>query len=251
MHDLADAYRSDGHEVFVLYGRGKKINESHVYKTGYEFEANLHHAISSISGNMYGGMFFSTLRIKRLLKRINPDVVHLHCLNGYFVNIPSLIAFLKKRNVKVILTNHADFMFTANCGYSLWCEKWKKEECRHCPRVKEFNGRFSLNRTHHFYLKMKKAFESAKNFDVTAVSPWLAKRCQIAPMFKNIPITSILNGVKLVTPPAESENPYLSIKANESTKIVLHVTSGFHYQEKGGHYIYPLAEKLKMQTFAL
>lgn len=245
VHDLANAYRRDGHEVFVLYGRGQKISEPHVYKTGYEFEANLHHAISSVSGNMYGGMFFSTLKIKRLLRKINPDVVHLHCLNGYFVNIPSLIAFLKKRKVKVILTNHADFMFTANCGYSLWCEKWKSEECRKCPRVKEFNGRFSLNRTHRFYLKMKKAFEGAKNFDITAVSPWLAKRCQIAPMFKGISVTSILNGVKFVTPPANIENPYLSIKANEATKIVLHVTSGFHYQEKGGHYIYPLADKLK------
>lgn len=246
VRDLAEAYRDDGHEVFVLYGRGKKINEPNVYKTGYEIEAGIHHAISRVSGNMYGGMPFSTLRLKRLLKKINPDVVHLHCLNGYFVNIPALLTFLKKRNVKVILTNHADFMFTANCGYSLWCNKWQSEECRRCPRVKEFNGRFSLNRTHHFYLKMKKAFEGARNFHITAVSPWLAKRCQIAPMFQQIPVISILNGVKIVSPAAdEPKDPYQEIKTDPTTKIILHVTSGFHYIEKGGRFIYSLAEKLK------
>lgn len=251
VRDLAEAYRDDGHEVFVLYGRGKRIHEPNVYKTGYEIEAGLHHAISRISGNMYGGMLFSTLRIKCLLKKINPDVVHLHCINGYFVNIPSLISFLKKRNVKVILTNHADFMFTANCGYSLWCDKWKKEQCRKCPRVKEFNGPLSLNRTHHFYLKMRKAFEKADNFHITAVSPWLAKRCQIAPMFDGIPVSSVLNGIKIAPMYNEGHDPYQSVRNNADTKIVLHVTSGFHYVEKGGRYIYPLADKLKDENIRL
>jgi len=246
--DLAEAYRKDGNDVYVLYGRGQKVREPKVCKTAYELESSFQHAISRISGNMYGGMPLSTMRIKRMINMINPDVVHLHCLNGYFVNIPSLLRFLKRRSCKVILTNHADFMFTANCGMSLWCEKWRTE-CHNCPRVKEFNGRFSLNRTHHFYKKMRKAIAGASNIQVTAVSPWLTKRCQESPMFSGLPVSTVLNGVKTASKIAVKENdPYLSIRKNSKTKIVLHITSGFHLREKGGHLLYTLANKLNKEN---
>lgn len=198
VENLKSEYLKDGHDVYVLYGRGAKINEPKVYKTGFEFESNVHHAISQVSENLYGGMFFSTLKLKRLLKKINPDVVHLHCLNGFFVNIYSIIKFLKTRNVKVILTNHADFMFTANCGFSLDCKKWKTDQCKNCPYVKEFNGKHSLTkRTHYFYKKMLNAFKGATNFVITGVSPALTKMIDEAPIFSGLPAVSINNGFKL------------------------------------------------------
>jgi glycosyltransferase involved in cell wall biosynthesis/O-antigen ligase len=244
--DLKDAYIKDGHDVYVLYGRGAKVDEAKVYKTGYEIESKFCHALAKISGNLYGGMWLSTLRLKRYLKKINPDVVHLHCLNGFFANLYSVIKFLKKRNVKVILTNHADFMFTANCGFSLDCTRWKTNECRGCPRVKEFNGNLSLNRTHHFYKKMERAFKGAKNFILTGVSPHLTGMLEQSPIFKDIPIVSVNNGFNLHDfLELDDYDPYKDIRSDEQTKIVLHVTSGFHLPDKGGDRLYLLAEKYK------
>ncbi len=245
VENLKNEYLKDGHDVYVLYGRGAKINEPKVYKTGFEFESNVHHAISKVSENLYGGMFFSTLKLKRLLKRINPDVVHLHCLNGFFVNIYSIIKFLKTRNVKVILTNHADFMFTANCGFSLDCKKWKTDQCKNCPYVKEFNGKHSLTkRTHYFYKKMLNAFKGATNFVITGVSPALTKMIDEAPIFSGLPAVSINNGFKLDDFAfVDQEDPYKKIRTDENTKIVLHVTSGFHLKDKGGYHLYDIAQR--------
>lgn len=248
--DLKREYLKDGHDVYVLYGRGKKINESKVYKTGYEFESKVHHAFSRVTENLYGGMFFSTLRMKRYLKKINPDVVHLHCLNGFFVNIYSIIKFLKKRNVKVILTNHADFMFTANCGFSLDCKKWKTSECKKCQHVKEFNGKYSVkNRTHHFFKKMERAFKGAKNFVITGVSPALCEMMEESPIFKDIPILSVNNGFNISDFSFISDkDPYVDIRKDEKTKIVLHVTSGFHLKDKGGFFLYDIAKRYQRQN---
>lgn len=248
--DLKREYLKDGHDVYVLYGRGKKVNEAKVYKTGYEFESKVHHAFSRVTENLYGGMFFSTLRLKRYLKKINPDVVHLHCINGFFVNIYSIIKFLKKRNVKVILTNHADFMFTANCGISLDCKKWKTAECRKCEHVKEFNGKYSVtHRTHHFFKKMKRAFKGAKNFVITGVSPALCEMMEESPIFKDIPVLSVNNGFNISDFSFISDkDPYIDIRKDEKTKIVLHVTSGFHLRDKGGFFLYDIAKKYQRQN---
>ena len=71
------------------------------------------------------GLYFPTKRLIKKIKKINPDIIHLQCINGDFVNIYYLLNWLKKSNKKVVLTLHAEFMYTGNCGNALQCEKWK------------------------------------------------------------------------------------------------------------------------------
>lgn len=241
VQDLFNHYRSLGHDANVAYGRGTKVSENHVFKVGSEIESNICHFFSKISGNMYGGMVFSTNKLISLIKRIKPDIIHLHCINGYFTNIYRLVRYLKNSRQKVVLTNHADFMFTANCGYSLWCNKWKNEECRRCPRVSEFNGRLSLNRTHVFYKKMSEAFKNMETLRVTAVSPWLSDRVKLSPIFKTFPVNTVLNGINISAPNfTNDENPFSSTNPNHK-KVVLYVTANFAEKEKGGEHIFSIA----------
>ena len=122
--DLHKALLAQGVESVVCYGRGEKVDEPHVYKTCGELYSKMNNLLSRIPGVMYGGCFFSTNRLMGIIKTEKPDVVHLQCINGYFVNIPRLIAWLKRRGIPTVLTLHDEFMFTANCGYALDCEKW-------------------------------------------------------------------------------------------------------------------------------
>ncbi|MFA5442461.1 MAG: glycosyltransferase [Bacilli bacterium] len=251
VNNLYDYYSVLGHEVSVAYGRGQLIKEKDIYKVGNEFEANVHHFFSKITGNMYGGMLFSTNKLIKIIQKIEPDIVHIHCINGYFTNIYRLIKFIKINKLKVVLTNHSDFMFTANCGYSLWCDNWKNKECRGCPRVKEFNGPFSLNRTHSFYIKMKKAFEGMTGIHVTGVSPWLTDRVKQSPIFSSFPISTVLNGVSLeLTNIRNEENPYTSVNPLNK-KIVLYVTANFDEVEKGGSYIFEIAKLCPEEIFVV
>ena len=136
---IFDKLTSDGNDVSVIHGRGNKIDDKNIYKKTLELESKFHHFISKLSGNMYGGMHISTHRIIRKLKKLNPEVVNIHCINGYFVNIYFLLTWLAKNNVKTVLTMHADFMMTGGCGYSVDCVNYLTKECKNCQYFKSFN----------------------------------------------------------------------------------------------------------------
>ena len=185
-----------GNETYVGYGRGKKPIETTVLKNCSELESNIHHAYANIFDNVYGGCFFATNKMIRLIKKLKPDVVHLHCCNGYFVNLYRLFVFLKKNNYKVIVTNHAEFYYTGNCGYSFECDKWKTG-CGNCPHIKEFNGRWSLDRTHKNWIKMKNALDgfNKNNIVITSVSPWVTSRSSESPILGQYKHVTVLNGI--------------------------------------------------------
>ena len=87
VESLFNEYKKHGNDVRCIYGRRTTKKSKCIVKRTFEIESKIHHLISKISGNIYGGMPLSTSRILRYIKKYNPDIVHLHCLNGYFVNI--------------------------------------------------------------------------------------------------------------------------------------------------------------------
>lgn len=248
---LKEQYTKLGHDVYVAYGRHSSIKDDpKVFKCAYELESKIFHLISLFTGNIYGNMFFSTKKLIRQIKRIKPDVVHLHCLNGYFVNIYKLLNFLKKNEINTVLTNHAEFMYTANCGYSIECNNWIDKKCINCKRIKEFNGKFSLNRTHHFYNKMERAFANFNSLTVTNVSPWLTERAKKSPFFKNNKVVTVLNPVNIFDENLQ-ENPYSNYKINKDSKIILFVTAAYDNPEKGGFFISKVAKLLEKENYHL
>ncbi len=242
---LHKGYKELGHDSYIVYGRGNKSKDKNIYKPSLELESKLHHILSLLTGNMYGGMHISTKRIISRIKKINPDVIHLHCLNGYFVNIYSLIKWLKKSKYKVILTMHADFMMSANCGISGECDNWKTCGCKNCKHVKEFNGKYSLNRTHHFYKKMYIAFKDypKDKLVITGVSPWLSSRIKESPIYKDFRVETVLNPVD------DFFFEKVDIKRND--KQILYITPDFYDELKGGEYFIEIAKSLPDYHFLL
>lgn len=87
---------SNGIESYVCYGRGEKTTDQNVIRTCSNLYSKANNLLTRITGLMYGGCYASTIRLIRQISLINPDIVHVHCINGYFVNIYELITFLKK-----------------------------------------------------------------------------------------------------------------------------------------------------------
>ena len=114
----------------VFYGRRFETSDRNVHKICSEIYGKLNNGFSRVTGLMYGGCFTATNRLISAINREKPDVIHLQCLNGYFVNIYKLLNFLNKNRIPTVLTLHAEFMYTANCGHAYECEKWKTG-CKH------------------------------------------------------------------------------------------------------------------------
>ena len=76
-----------GIESVVCYGRGEKNKEPNIYKISSEFYAHLNQIRARVTGIIYGGCWLSTQKLIYIIKNEKPDIVHLQCINGYFVNI--------------------------------------------------------------------------------------------------------------------------------------------------------------------
>ena len=184
-----------GHKSVVCYGYGKGLNIPEEIKLCNDYYVKANHLRARISGLMYGGCYLSTTRLIGVIKKEKPDIVHLQCINGFFINIYRLINWLKINKIKTVITLHADFIFTANCGHALECTRWMNG-CGNCPSLNQATESFFFDRTAKSWSKMKKAFEGFENnLIVVSVSPWLMERAKASPILKNMNHRCIYNGL--------------------------------------------------------
>lgn len=245
--DIHHVLQRDGYESYVLYGRGRKTEESHVWKLCSEAYAKGNVIMAALTGMPYGGCLLSTGRAIRMIRRLHPDAVHLQCINEHFINIYRLVRWLNVHDVPTVLTLHAEFMYTGNCGHAYGCDQWKSG-CRHCARFRSVNRSLFFNRTHQSYLKMQEAFRGFRRLRVVSVSPWLERRALSSPILADARHCVILNGVNTdifhYSPPQNGEMP----ARLRNRKIILHVTALFRDRKgdpKGGIHILHLARQLE------
>lgn len=245
--DLHHALAKDGLESTVLYGRGPNTQDEGVIRVCSDLYGKAQSLTSRLTGLSYGGCLLSTAMILRTLDREQPDIVHLQCVNEHFVNIYRLVSWLRDNRIRTVLTLHADFMFTANCGSSLECEGWR-DGCLACPDVKRATKSLLLNRTAESYDRLKDAFDGFGNrLSVVSVSPWLMERAKSSPMLRSFKHSTIMNGVDAnVFKPTDSQEVRWMYDLGER-KIVLHVTAQFDDSPgylKGGSYVFELARRM-------
>ena len=252
MCDIRTVLTEEQIDSVICYGRGPRVTEKNVYKTCGELYSKFNNLFSRLTGLMYGGCFISTQRLIRRIKKERPDIVHLHCLNGYFVNIYRLISWLKKSKIKTVLTLHAEFMHTANCAHAFDCEKWKTG-CGHCSRCKQETRSLLLDGTHRSWMKMKKAFADFEGLRVVSVSPWLMERAKSSPILRDCEHTTILNGLDITVFQPKESNVRERLGIGER-KMIFHATPKFDDDPdniKGGCYLIRLAEKMPSVVFVV
>lgn len=249
--DMHTTLQQNGVESIVCYGRGKWIREKNIIKTCPELYAKANHFLTFFTGIMYGGCYFSTRYLISVIKREKPDIVHLHCINGYFVNIYSLVTWLKKNHIKTVVTLHAEFMHTANCAYAYECEKWKTG-CGNCSRYKEESKSLFFDRSHVSWQKMKDAFDGFDNdLVVTSVSGWLMDRAKESPIFQGKNHTVVYNGLDTDIFRYRDTSELRKKHGFTDEKIIFHATSSFSLEKdhiKGGWYVNELAKRLADQN---
>lgn len=123
-----------GEESFVFWGRGRDAEDEHEMRFASDLEVKADVLQTRLDGK---AGFHSKAATKRLLARldeINPDVVHLHNLHGYYLNVEMLFEWLAEHDCKVEWTLHDCWAFTGHCAYFTYvkCAQWKS----HCAYAK-------------------------------------------------------------------------------------------------------------------
>jgi glycosyltransferase involved in cell wall biosynthesis len=140
MHTIDDAAGSFGFKSAIVAGYGSDINSTYVMHPKTHYFANVLEA--RISGN--DGYFAkgATEKMLKFAESYNPDIVHLHNLHGYYLNLPTLSEWLKHRNANVVMTLHDNWMLTGRCAFPPQpeCNKWCTNDCDSCQFKSRYPG---------------------------------------------------------------------------------------------------------------
>lgn len=249
--DIHEALLERGVESVVCYGRGGRIQEPGVYKTCGELESRVNHAGTLVTGVMYGALGHATRRLISVIEREQPDIVHLQCINGWFVNIYRLIGWLKAHRIPAVVTLHAEFLYTANCGYALDCGRWRTG-CGHCPRLRQETGSLLRDGTAESWRRMRQAFAGFETCRVVSVSPWLMERAKRSPILGGLAHSVVLNGISTeVFRPRDTAALRRELGLTDE-KVIFHATAHFspdpgHF--KGGWAVLELARRMPEVRF--
>lgn len=166
---------SDGWESYIAYGRGEPKSASHLIKIGDKWDMYVHGLQSRLLDNHGLSSKRATKRFIEEIKRISPDVIHLHNIHGYYLNYEILFDYLATIDTPVVWTFHDCWAMTGHCSHfdAIGCSKWQKE-CHNCALKGDYPASILTDASRRNFRLKKKLFTSVKNMTIVPVSRWLA-----------------------------------------------------------------------------
>lgn len=206
MFQLADALKKEGHRTLCTAGfTWVRPERDDFFLTSSIFEKTAHTYLARLTGRIGT---YSRRATKRLLKRLDdfsPDVIHLHNLHGWFINLPMLFDYIKAHDIRTVWTLHDCWAFTGHCPHfdACGCEKWKSG-CHHCSQHRAYpQSRADASQT--MYKLKRDWFTGVRDLTIVTPSRWLAGLVTES-FLKDYPVRVIPNGIDLrVFCPREGE----------------------------------------------
>ncbi len=237
MLQIAQCVRNQGYEAVTYsthrWGKGKfqklqSAPDGHIYYGTY-FENFIHSLLGKLFAANGCFSYFATKRLVYKIKKYAPDVIHLHNLHGFCINLPIIFKYIKKNNVKVVWTLHDCWAFTGHCPHFVLskCDKWKNQ-CYDCPSVKGYPKVYWDNSSRMYKLK-KKWFCGAENMTIVTPSEWLANLVKQS-FLRDYPVKVINNGIDLqIFKPMDSD--FRKNNGLEGKKVVIGVAYSWGYSK--------------------
>ena len=203
MFGIADTAVSLGHEGYTFspyyYRKGQKMETPEIpnhFYFGSLSETKIHHALAETTGLIGFGSYFGTIQLIRRLKEIKPDILHLHNLHNFTINIPALFSYIRKEQIQTIWTLHDCWSMTGKCPHfeAVNCDKWK-EGCYHCPAIRDYPKAY-VDQTKLMWRLKRRWFTGLSDLTIVTPSQWLAGIVKGSYM-SEYPVQVINNGIDL------------------------------------------------------
>lgn len=219
----------------IVHGaRHQNSSRLHTIQSVSLFQEYLHAIQTRLFDNHGLVSKYATREVINKIKVIEPDVIHLHNLHGYYINYKILFEYLSSVNIPVIWTLHDCWALTGHCTHFdfIGCERWKTE-CYDCPQKKSYPQSYLLDRSRENYYLKKKLFTSlGDRLVVVPVSRWLEGLIRES-FLQNQNIYQIYNGVDTSTFSPNSEAGENARKKNglDGKTVLLGVAAGWGKQK--------------------
>ena len=196
---LFKAAAAEGYESYAVYGRGsKRYGSRNFYRTGNIADFTGHVLVNFFAGKSGFGSKRATSRLLKWLDCVQPDILHLHNIHGFYVHVGMLFDYIREHDIPVVWTLHDCWAFTGQCAYFDYagCTRWKTG-CYNCP-VYRRDYPYSLfkdNSLENYQLK-RVAFTGVRDMTIVTPSKWLAGLVGQS-FLKDYPLEMIPNGINL------------------------------------------------------
>lgn len=226
-------------DVYMAHGlRYANPSELKTYSVSSHIEEYLHILKSLICDGHGLASKSATRRLIAFIDKIQPTVINIHNLHGYYLNYQILFEYLAKKNIPIVWTLHDFWTITGHCVHFdyIGCNKWQTG-CESCQQFRSYPKSLIVDRARYNYQLKKKLFTKLNNVTIVPVSQWVGNLVSKS-YLAGYPMQVIYNGINLsVFKPTYSD---LREKFGLKDKFVLLGVASPWYPMKGLYDYYQL-----------
>lgn len=192
IHNYVTAH---GDDSYILFALGESTNQRII-----KYESRVKNVIRRLFVKAFGKnphfSILSTIRVISLLKKIDPDVVHLHILHHGYLDYIVLFNYLEKKKKPVVYTMHDMWAFTGGCYYysSTGCENFKSG-CNDCTMPCSLLD-CPPQKTNYYFMKKNSLYKKITDLSFVSVSEWVYQEFNKS-LLKGYSHKLIWNGLEL------------------------------------------------------
>ena len=232
MKEIGELAMSVGWESYIAYSKARDGVPSHTSQlvpVGDKLDLAIH-AVATRLFDAHGLVSRrATRQLIKKIRRIDPDIIHIHNVHGYFLNYPMLLHFLQESGKPVIWTVHDCWLYTGHCYYysAARCQKWQSG-CGHCPQKRAFLASWLVDGSARNWRKKQEAFAPMTRLTIAPVSDWIRQEMSSS-LLKDKPFQVIHNGIDLTAfcPEAAEGEPALPGTTILAVATLWHEEKGF------------------------
>ena len=187
---------AEGHECVLAFGREKaNCDDIPTVQIGSSLDYKLHGIRCRLLDDHGSGSFAATVKFLQWVESYDPDVIWLHNIHGYYINIGLLFDYLRYCGRQIIWTLHDCWSFTGHCAYFDFarCDKWKTG-CHHCPQKHTYPQSLLRDNSRRNYEMKKSLFTGIPDLRLVVPSHWLEHRVKQS-FLKDYPVEVVYNTI--------------------------------------------------------
>ncbi len=244
--DICRTLKDGGDACLVAYARRSAPEDIESFRFGSQLDMGLH-VLSTFFLGEHG--FASKAATKRLIEKLkdwDPDVIQLHNIHGFVLQVELLFDYLKKAGKPVVWTLHDCWPYTGHCAFYDFhaCEKWQSG-CDSCEEhAKTYPYALFRDNGAKNYKRKKEAFTGVDHLRIVTPSHWLKHELALC-FLKEYPVCVIPNGVdQTVFRPREDD---WKKELGLSDKFVILGVANVWERRKGLDFFLKLSKKLSKE----
>lgn len=165
-----------GWESYLTYSRSCLESQSNLIKIGSRLDIYRHVVMTRLFDCHCLHSTASTKELIQKIEEVDPDVIQLHHIHGYFIDMEVLFDYLSRAGKPVVWVFHDCWAFTGHCAHfdcgTHECNRWQSE-CHDCPLKREYPASFFADRSRENFKLKKQLFNSVPNMTIVSVSEWM------------------------------------------------------------------------------